>query len=107
MNSKSPWSTYGRLPAQTQQQSQAAPRDDVTLGAMNAFARDREQVDKYLSDLMREFYEIRSGQTGYRKIVDDVLNPSSAPETIEERLTRLAREAAARKARRSQRPRSA
>jgi hypothetical protein len=104
MNSKSPWSTYGRLPAQSQQQSQSVPRDDVTLGAMNDFARDRQHVDKYLSDLMREFYEIRSGQTGYRKIVDDVLHPSSAPETIEERLARLAREAAARRGRRSQRP---
>jgi hypothetical protein len=105
MNSKSPWSTYGRLPPQ--QQSQAVPRDDVTLGAMNDLARGREQLDRCLSNLMREYHEIRSGQTGYRKIVDDVLNASGVPETIEERLTRLAREAAARRGRRSQRPPSA
>jgi hypothetical protein len=107
MNSKSPWSTYGRMPPQSQQQQQAASSEDVTLGAMNDLARGREQLDKYLSNLMREYYEIRSGQTGYRKIVDDVLSPSDVPETIEERLTRLAREAAARRSGGSERPPSA
>jgi hypothetical protein len=102
-NSKSPWSTYGRLPPETQRP--AAPSEDVTLGAIDNLERGREQLQKYLADLVREYNEIRSGQTGYRKIVDDALNPSSAPETIEERLTRLAREAAARRSRRAPRPR--
>jgi hypothetical protein len=102
-NGKSPWSTYGRLPTATSRAG-AAPREDVTLGAIDNLERGREQVQKYLAALVREYNEIRSGQTGYRKIVDAALNPSSAPETIEERLTRLAREAAARSARRAQRP---
>ena len=102
-NSKSPWSTYGRLPPQAPR-SDAARSEDVTLGAIDNLERGREQLQKYLANLVREYNEIRSGQTGYRKIVDDALNPSSAPETIEERLTRLAREAARRGGRRA-RPR--
>jgi hypothetical protein len=101
-NSKSPWSTYGRLPPQAPR-SDAARSEDVTLGAIDNLERGREQLQKYLANQMREYNEIRSGQTGYRKIVDDALNPSSAPETIEERLTRLAREAA-RRSRRATRP---
>jgi hypothetical protein len=101
-NSKSPWSTYGRLPPE-ELRPPATPGDDVTLGAIDNLERGREQLQKYLANTVREYNEIRSGQTGYRKIVDDALNPSSAPETIEERLTRLAREAA-RRARRGTRP---
>jgi hypothetical protein len=97
-NSKSPWSTYGRLPPAAAPRPYAAPGEDPTLGAIDNLERGREQLQKYLASLVREYNEIRSGQTGYRKIVDDALNPSSAPETIEERLTRLAREAVARRA---------
>lgn len=93
--SKSPWSTYGRLPPETHAPSDV-PSDDVTLGAIRNVARGREQLQKYLSALMREYYEIRSGDTGYRKIVDDALDPWTKPETIEERLIRLARQAARR-----------
>jgi hypothetical protein len=99
-NSKSPWSTYGRVPPETPKP--AAVSDDPTLGAIGQLERGREQLQRYLANTVREYNEIRSGQTGYRKIVDDALNPSSAPETIEERLTRLAREAA-RRARRATR----
>ncbi len=101
-NSKSPWSTYGRLPPETPKPA-AASGDDPTLGAIGNLERGREQLQRYLANTVREYNEIRSGQTGYRKIVDDALNPSSVPETIEERLTRLAREAA-RRARRTTRP---
>ena len=100
-NSKSPWSTYGRLPPQAP--SAAARGEDVTRGAIDNLERGRVELQKYLANLVREYNEIRSGQTGYRKIVDDALNPSTKPETIEERLTRLAREAAGR-ARRATRP---
>jgi hypothetical protein len=101
-NSKSPWSTYGRLPPAVPRPS-VTSGEDPTLGAIDSLERGREQLQKYLANLVREYNEIRSGQTGYRKIVDDALNPSSAPETIEERLSRLAREAA-RRARRASRP---
>jgi hypothetical protein len=103
-NSKSPWSAYGRLPLETPKPA-AAPAEDPTLGAIDNLQRGREQVQKYLAGLVREYNESRSGRTGYRAIVDDALNPSNAPETIEERLTRLAREAVARRSRRSTRPR--
>jgi hypothetical protein len=101
-NGKSPWSTYGRLPPETRKPA-AAPGEDPTFGAIDNLERGRKQLQKYLADLVREYNEIRSGQTGYRKIVDDALNPSNAPETIEERLTRLAREAV-RRSRRASRP---
>jgi hypothetical protein len=101
-NGKSPWSIYGRLPPETRKPA-ARPDADPTLGAIDNLERGREQVQRYLANLVREYNEIRSGRTGYRRIVDDALNPSSAPETIEERLTRLAREAA-RRARRGTRP---
>ena len=97
-NSKSPWSIYGRLPPKSSQPA-ASRGEDPTLGAIDNLERGREQVHKYLANLVREYNEIRSGNTGYRTIVDDALNPSSAPETIEERLTRLAREAVARRGR--------
>jgi hypothetical protein len=97
-NSKSPWSAYGRLPLETPKPA-AAPAEDPTLGAIDNLQRGREQVQKYLAGLVREYNEIRSGRTGYRAIVEN------APETIEERLTRLAREAVARRSRRSTRPR--
>jgi hypothetical protein len=101
-NSKSPWSIYGRLPPQAPRSAPSG--EDPTFGAIDNLERGREQLQKYLANLVREYNEIRSGQTGYRKIVDDALNPSSTPETIEERLTRLAREAVARRERRPSRP---
>jgi hypothetical protein len=105
-NSKSPWSTYGRSPPEAPAPAAARPGNDVTFGAIDNLERGREQLQKYLANTVREYNEIRSGQTGYRRIFDDALHPSSAPETIEERLTRLAREAA-RRARRANRPPSA
>lgn len=102
--SKSPWSMYGRVPPQSP--TSVPGKRDVTLGAIDNVTRGREQLQRYLSSVMREYHEIRSGQTGYRKILDAALDPSAGPETIEERLSRLAREAA-RRTRGPQRPPSA
>jgi hypothetical protein len=87
--SNSPWSAYGRVPQQQQQQQQASSSDPVA-GFLNEAARDREQIEKYLNGIVREYYEIQSGEGGYRKIINDALTPSSRPETIQERLERLA-----------------
>ena len=101
-NSKSPWSTYGRLPPQAPR-ADAARSEDVTLGAIDNLERGREQLQKYLANQMREYQRDPFGSDGISQDRDDALNPSSAPETIEERLTRLAREAA-RRSRRATRP---
>ena len=87
---KSPWSAYGR----TSPTKPAHVRTrDLTFGAMANVERGREQLEKYLHDALRDYYEIRSGGRGYQKIIADALDPSPQPETIEERLRRLANEA--------------
>jgi hypothetical protein len=54
---------------------------------------------------MREYFAIHQGSAGYRSIISDVLTPSERPETIEERLNRLAAEAEARRPRAGRNPR--
>lgn len=94
--SNSPWSAYGRLPLNaenTDSKKMASP----VAGVVNEAIRGREQLDKYLQGVMREYFEIQKGSAGYRTIIADALMPSERPETIEERLNRLAAEAQARR----------
>ena len=97
---QSPWSAYGRLPPKPAGAAEARKEDPVS-GVLQDAMRGREQVDNYLNGVLREFFEIRSGTTGYRQIIADALSPSTRPETIEERLTRLAREAQMRRSNRA------
>ena len=101
--SQSPWSAYGRLPPKPDGGSKAEKQDPVS-GVVQEVMRGRVQLNNYLDGVLREFFEIRSGNTGYRQIIADALSPSTRPETIEERLTRLAREAEMRRGNRSPRP---
>lgn len=98
--SKSPWSAYGRLPSKPQGNVNADKQDPIS-GVVKDVMRGREQLDNYLHGVLREFFEIRSGNTGYKHIIESALSPSTRPETIEERLTRLAREAQMRRSGRS------
>ena len=100
--SKSPWSAYGRVPPKTDGTSKADDKSPIS-GVVNEVLRGREQLEHYIDGALREFFEIRSGDTGYRQIIADALTPSTRPETIEERLTRLAREATMRRESRSPR----
>jgi hypothetical protein len=98
--SKSPWSAYGRVAPQQDRGLEAKKQNPVSR-VVEQVMRGREQVDNYLHDVLREFFEIRSGDTGYRQIIADALSPSTRPETIEERLSRLARKAETRRSGRS------
>ena len=98
--STSPWSAYGRIPQRTAQ-APAADTQDPVANAVNEVQRGREQLEKYLDGVLKEFNEIRSGSTGYGQIIADALAPSSRPETIQERFARLAAKA---QTRRSSRP---
>ena len=93
--SDSPWSAYGRLPlnAEKTESSKTSP----VAGVVNEAIRGREQLEKYLEGVMREYFVIQKGSAGYRSIIADALTPSDKPETIEERLNRLAAEAQARR----------
>ena len=90
--SQSPWSAYGRVP-QPPKSGPTAEKQDPIREVLNEVMRGREQLDNYLHGVLREFFEIRSGSTGYGQIIADALTPSTRPETIEERLSRLALEA--------------
>jgi hypothetical protein len=79
------------------QNTPSNPRSAVA-GVVDELMRGREQLAKYLSGAMREYFEIHSGSSGYRNIIADALMPWDHPETIEERLARLAREAQSRRA---------
>ena len=85
---KSPWSSYGRIPAQAD-----TPRDpdrpDVTFGAAAHIARGREQLAEYLQRTLKEYSDIRAGRGGYQRLLADALKPSPRPESIAERLRRL------------------
>ena len=67
MMDTSPWSLYGR----------AQPKSDSA-----------RQLEQFLQRTLDDYQRSR----GYRKIIEDALSPSPGPETIEERLQRLARE---------------
>ena len=92
--SDSPWSAYGRIPQRDNGHSMRP--DDPVAGVVNEAIRGREQVEKYLNGIVREYYAIRSGDSGYGRIIADAMTPSERPETIEERLKRLAQETRAR-----------
>ena len=94
--SNSPWSAYGRLPLSAENTDSTKPTSPVA-GVVNEAIRGREQLEKYLQGVMREYFEIQSGSAGYRSIITGALTPSERPETIEERLNRLAAEALARR----------
>src|SRR5215212_8050738 len=94
--SNSPWNAYGRLPQKPAARAEVDRKDPVA-GVLNEVARGREQVERYLDGLLKEFNAIRSGSAGYRQIISDALAPSSRPETIEERLARLAAKAQTRR----------
>jgi hypothetical protein len=85
---RSPWSSYGRLPAQPDGEA-AGNRPDPTLGAAANVARGREQLSRYLERALKEYADIRVGRTGYQRLVADAMTPSPRPESIEERLRRL------------------
>ena len=91
--SNSPWSAYGRVPSTTEGRDSADSAKNPVAGVVNEVLRGREKLEQYLQSVMREISEIQSGEAGYRSIIADALTPSSRPETIEERLNRLAREA--------------
>lgn len=104
--SNSPWSAYGRLPSLSNADG-AAASDSPVAGVVNEVIRGREKLEQYLQGVLREYFEIQSGNTGYRSIIDGAMTPSSRPETIEESLNRLAREAESRRPEpRQRRPRS-
>ena len=94
--SDSPWSAYGRLPLNAEK-TDSNKQPSPVAGVVNEAIRGREQLDKYLQGVMREYFEIQKGSAGYRTIIADALTPSDRPETIEERLNRLAAEAQARR----------
>lgn len=92
--SNSPWNAYGRTaPRFPHSAAHAGPVADV----VNEVIRGREQVQNYIDEVVREYFDIQSGSAGYRHIIEDALTPSKRPETIEERLARLARKARARR----------
>lgn len=92
--SNSPWNAYGRTPPHSPDSAaHAGPVADV----VNDVIRGRERVQSYLDGVLREYFDIQSGSAGYRHIIEDALTPSKRPETIEERLARLARQAQARR----------
>jgi hypothetical protein len=93
--SDSPWSGYGRT--QEHKKDGSSPADPLAP-VINDFMRGRKQVRDYLDGVLREYYDIQSGNAGYRSMVHDAMAPSSHPESVEERLARLAREAQARRA---------
>ena len=104
--SNSPWSAYGRMP-QLSTNDAMAKSDNPVAGVVNEVVKGREKLEQYLNGVLREYFEIQSGDAGYRSIIADAMTPSSRPETIEERLARLAREAQSRRpAPRVRRPRS-
>ena len=86
---QSPWSVYGRTP-QMDSGNHASPEDPVA-GVVSEVLRGRAQVEKYLDGLVREYYAIKSGDSGYGRIIADALTPSDRPETIAERFARLER----------------
>ena len=90
---KSPWSAYGRTPPTKPTHTRESHARDLTFGALANVERGREQLEKYLHGALRDYYEIRSGGRGYQRMIAEALNPSPHPETIEERLQRLANEA--------------
>jgi len=84
----SPWNYYGRLPAkQEPDPSDSAP--DPTLGAARDVTRTRAQLMEYLRRTLAEYSDIRGGQCGYQKMIDDAMQPPPRPESIEETLRRL------------------
>ena len=90
--SNSPWSAYGRLPLDADK-SDSTSKPNPVASVVNEAIRGRQQLDAYLQGAMREYFEIQKGSAGYRAIIDTALTPSAQPETIEERLNRLAAEA--------------
>ena len=64
----SPWSLYGRV----------SPK-----------SKSAKQLEQFLQRTMNDLDRSRS----YRQIIDDALAPSPGPESIDERLRRLEREA--------------
>jgi hypothetical protein len=88
--SRSPWSAYGRANAPAEPPADDGP--DCTFGALRNVERGREELQKCLQRVLREYYEIRSGESGYRRLIEAALEPSPQPETVEERLRRLASE---------------
>ena len=103
----SPWSAYGRLPALSGKTDRPTITDDPVAGVVNEALREREKLEQYLNGVLREYFEIQSGDKGYRHIIDDAMTPSNRPETIEERLNRLARKSESRRSpQRTRRPRT-
>ena len=93
--SNSPWSAYGRLPLNAEN-TESNTKLSPVAAVVNEAIRGREQLEKYLQDAMAEYFAIQKGSAGYRSIIATALTPSERPETIEERLNRLAAEAQAR-----------
>jgi hypothetical protein len=94
--STSPWSAYGRIPPKSVERA-GREKNDPVAGVLNEIVRGRKETENFLSRLLREYNEIRSGSTGYRQIVADAMAPSNRPESIEERLARFAAKAQTRR----------
>ncbi len=86
---RSPWSYYGHRPGTLDADRQRSSADP-TFGAERNVTRTREQLAQYLQRTLQEYSNIRAGDCGYRKMIDDALKPPPRPESIEETLRRLA-----------------
>lgn len=93
--SNSPWNAYGCMPTDSAHSPESGPLAEL----VQQVSRSHAQVRSYLDGVMREFQDIRSGTAGYRPMIEDALTPSQRPETIDERLARLAHQAQARRRR--------
>ncbi|MES2563285.1 MAG: hypothetical protein V4637_11215 [Pseudomonadota bacterium] len=91
--SNSPWSTYGRTPARQEE----AGMPDPLARVVSEVTRGRKQLRNCLDGALREYFEIHLGHNGYRRMIEDALTPSAEPESVEERLARLSRQAQARR----------
>ncbi len=88
---RSPWSYYGHGSGGPETSPQrSAP--DPTFGAERNVTRTREQLVRYLHRTIEEYSNIRAGERGYQKMIDEALKPPPRPESIEETLRRLAGE---------------
>lgn len=87
---QSPWSHYGRTGATPQMQAETPVQQAIFQAAQNV-ERSQQLIDKYVRGAVTEYSRIRSGSSGYQKMIRDMLQRPSNPESVEETLRRLKR----------------